>query len=279
MRTLVIAIAALALAAAPSVADPSAPVTIVICAPGYPGDTEQAQSTMDALAQGLARSSGWSPSTLSAVYYETLEAGLSRLDGDEPSVALVGLPFYLEYRERLQLTPLLQIVPTTGQTEQWALVAQRSSVSDPTALAGWELASLAGYAPGFVRRVALAGWGELPEEVEIGFSSRVLSKLRKAASGEQVAVLLDRGQTEALDQLAFGEQLEVVARSEPLPPSLVCAVGDRIATDSRTELTRGFKRLNEIDGGDELLESIRVEGFADLDADRLDEVERRFDEH
>ena len=173
--------------------------------------------------------------------------------------------------------PTLQIVPTGGPTEQWTLVARRSSVADPAALAGWELASLAGYTPGFVRRVALAGWGELPEEVDIGFSSRVLSKLRKAASGEQIAVLLDRGQTEALDQLPFGEQLEVVARSETLPSSLVCAVGDRIDAESRTELTRGFMRLREIDGGDELLESIRVEGFADVDADRLDEVERRFD--
>ena len=42
---------------------------------------------------------------------------------------------------------------------------------------------MAGYAPAFVRDVALGGWGELPDGLEIRFASRVLGGLRKAAAG------------------------------------------------------------------------------------------------
>ena len=56
------------------------PWTLVVCAPGYPGSTEQAQSTMDDLARTIGESAGWGTDRLRAVYHETLEPGLDRLE-------------------------------------------------------------------------------------------------------------------------------------------------------------------------------------------------------
>jgi hypothetical protein len=255
----------------------NAPVWVVICAPGYPGDTEQAQPMMDALALRLTETSGRPADSLRAVYHQTLEGGLDRLGGSEASIALVGLPFYLEFRELLGLTALLQIEHAGAELEQWSLVARRSALSEPGSLDGWELAGMAGYAPNFVRRVALAEWGELPEHIDIQFSKRVVSKLRSAAAGEPIAVLLDRGQTEALARLDFADELEIVARSDRLPASLVCAVGDGLSAEELAALRRGFLKLPDVDGGAELLESIRIDRFAALDTKTLEALERAYD--
>ena len=77
-------------------------------------------------------------------------------------------------------------------------------MTGPASLAGFELMSLAGYAPRFVRGPALGSWGKLPGDVKIVFSGAVLSGLRKAAAGEKVALLLDRAQTAALPTLPLG---------------------------------------------------------------------------
>lgn len=257
-------------------ANPASPVLIVICAPGYPGDTESAQPTMDDLARRLAEITGHAPTALSAVYHPVLEAGLEQLGDGKSSVALVSLPFYLEFREQLELKPLLQIEHAGVEAEQWALVARRSAISDPGSLAGWELAGMAGYAPNFVRRVALADWGRLPEQVDIRFSKRVISKLRSAAAGEQVAVLLDTGQTEAMSRLDFADQLEVVARSGRFPASLVCAIGERLNDEALESLRRGFLGLRDADGGPELLESIRIDRFVALDTETLATLEQAY---
>ena len=43
-----------------------------------------------------------------AVYHEDLEEGLARLEQPDAALALVPLPFYLEYVDRLDLLPILQ---------------------------------------------------------------------------------------------------------------------------------------------------------------------------
>ena len=94
----------LLLTALPSVASDTAPaITLVVCAPGYPGNTEQAQPVMDDLAAQLARGAGWEAGRLGAVYHRKLEAGVERLSRDDAAVVLVPLPFFLEYREELGL--------------------------------------------------------------------------------------------------------------------------------------------------------------------------------
>lgn len=255
----------------------SGEVTLVACAPGYPGDTEQAQETMDAFAAGVARAAGWGAGKVGAVYHAELDEGLERLSRAEAMIALVPLPFYLEYRERLSLAPLLEVVQQAGSREVWSVVARRGAVEGPSSLAGWELAGMPGYSPRFVREVALGEWGALPADSTVSFSSRVLSVLRKAARGEPVAALLDTAQTAALDSLSFADQLEVVTQSAALPATLVCRVGDGLDDAGASGMADGLLRMHEMEGGAELLESIRIVRFTTLDAGLLRALEEGFD--
>lgn len=250
--------------------------TIVACAPGYPGDTEQAQPTMDEFARAVARAGGWREGRFAAIYHERLEAGLARLAQPDAAVALVPLPFYLEFRERLSLDPLLAALPQTHPTESWSLVAARGALTSPSALAGWSLIGSAGYSDRFIRRVALGGWGALPADVGIEFDGRLLSSLRRAAQGERVAVLLDRAQADALGALPFARELEVVATSAPLPASLVCEVGDRMDAAERDRLRAALLGLNDTEPGREVLASLRLERFAAAPTEELRALVRAF---
>ncbi|HEX9400146.1 MAG TPA: PhnD/SsuA/transferrin family substrate-binding protein [Anaeromyxobacter sp.] len=249
--------------------------TLVACAPGYPGTTEEAQPNMDALASAAARAARWPEGALAAVYEPSERSGLARLAGQDVGVALVPLPFYAKHRAALRLRPRVEVVNEGAGVggETWALVAKRGRVTAASSLTGFAVASSAGYAPEFVRAV-LAGWGRLPADARIAESSQVLSTLRRAASGDDVAVLLDGTQAAALPSLPFAGELEVVARSDPLPSGLVVTVGDRLPEARWRALESALLALPSTPDGSAALQGLRVARFAPLDPAALARIDR-----
>ena len=241
-------------------------LTVVAWAPGYPGTTEQAQPSMDELASGVAVEMGIPLDEVAAYYHPELDLGRERLLGDDVAIAIVPLPVLLEYGAELKMRPLLTVELAGVEQERWSLVAKKGALASAADLSGWRLEGLAGYSPTFVRAV-LSDWGTLPADVEIAFNGRVVSVLRKAAKGERLVALLDEAQAGALDRLPFAADLEVLTQSGAVPSSYVCVVGDRL-TDVRTaQVTKALLALNDSERGRELLSTIRVDRFGQLDAD------------
>jgi len=262
MRTALIAVlalsAGLARAAPPRFA-------LVACAPGYPGTTAEAQPSMDALAAAVARRAGLPEAAVAAVYEPTEKEGLARLAAPDAAVALVPLPFLMKHAKALKLAPRLQVeTKGGGVAETWSLVAKKGRVTSPDALAGFTVYSIAGYAPEFVR-AALADFGRLPPSAKVVESSQVLSALRKAAAGEDAAVLLDGAQSAALAGLPFAGELEVVARSRPLPAVFVATVGNRLPAARWAAVEKAMLGLAEDPQGAAALEGIRMVRFARVD--------------
>jgi hypothetical protein len=249
------------------------PARVVFCAPGYPGTTEQAQPSMDAFAERLGAEAGL-PGKVAAVYHESDAEGLRALSDPSVVAAVVTLPFFLAHRAEAGLVPELEAVPVEGDPERWSLVAAKGAIGAPADLAGWEIASLAGYVPAFVRGPALGEWGELPEATAIAFTNRPLSALRKASRGERVAVLLDAAQHAALEGLPFAGDLETLHRSGPMPGSLLCTVGE--GGERAAAVVRALASLSGTAGGAAALESLRLTGFREPDTARLAEVEERY---
>jgi hypothetical protein len=224
---------------------------------------------MDALAGAVSLAAGWKEGELAAVYFESEKAGLARLAEPAATLALVPLNFFLAHRDTLQLVPRLQAIQQGGEAlESWSLVAAKGAVTGPASLAGFELMSLAGNTPRFVRGPALGSWGELPADLKIVFSG-ALSGLRRAAAGEKVALLLDRGQTAALATLPSAPQLEVVTRSPPLPISVLCAIGNRLPAPRLDGLVEAFTQLGASPAGAEALAGVRLARFVPADAKSL----------
>lgn len=240
-------------------------VTLVACAPGFPGTTEEAQPAMDALAATLARTAGRPDGSLGATYLSGEAEGVKRLGQPDAAVALVSLPFFLQHGAALGLAPRLQVeLVGAGLLERWSLVAKKGRVARPADLGGLTVLSTAGYAPAFVRG-ALGPWGRLPDAVAVAPTTQVLSALRKAASGADVAVLLDGAQAEALASLPFAADLEVVARSAPLPTSLVATVGARLTAKQWAGLEKALLALAADPRGGAALAGVRMVRFAPLE--------------
>jgi len=272
MKKLVLAAWIAVLVALLTGAKASSPVALVVCAPGYPGNTEQAQPTMDAFAGNVESRAGWKKGRLTATYYETADAGVEAMKAADAAVALVPLSLFAQYADALGLEPRLLAVPSAGPVEAWPLVAPRGTSADPRSLDGWEVASRAGYAPEFVRGVVFEGW-DLPKTATLEFTTRIVSRLRKAAAGEHVAVLLDGEQSAALDSLSFAKDLEVVFTSKPLPAFLACTIGDRLDDDDEAALFAALLELDDEQGGADVLEQIRLVRFETLDDVRIDQIE------
>ncbi|MCU0293281.1 MAG: hypothetical protein MUF10_15030 [Thermoanaerobaculaceae bacterium] len=256
---------------------PGTAATLVVCAPGYPGSTKEAQPAMDAFASAAGDAAGWPKGELAAVYFETEAAGVERLSKDDAALALVPLPFYLRHRETLRLAPRAQAVMAGGQaSEPWSLVAGKGKVTSPAALDGFELVSLAGYVPRFVRGPALGAWGELPPGLTITFTGTVLSGLRRAAAGEKVVLLLDGPQAAAMKSLPFAANLEVVVRSAPLPVSVLCLVGTRLPAARSARLLKALPHLGDSEAGAAALAGLRLAGFVAADEKALAAAQAAF---
>jgi len=242
------------------------PVTLVVCAPGYPSNTKEAQPSMDRLAAAVTHAAGWPASRLAAEYQESEAGGLARIKASPTTIALVPLPFYLAHAKELKLLPCTQAVPKGGEaSETWSLVVKKGRVPSPGSLSGWQIAGLPAYAPEFVRRVALPKWGEIPASVTFVPTGQILSSLRKAASGQDIAVLLDSTQAGALPSLPFAADLEVVARSEPLPAVVLCIAGPGLPAADEKTLVAGLLRMHESPEGAAALDEVRLARFVPLD--------------
>jgi hypothetical protein len=232
---------------------------------------------MDTLAAALSRAAGWPAGTVRAEYQETEEGGLARFRTGAPAIALVPLPFHLAHERELKLTPRAQAVQRDAEgAEVWTLVAKKGRVTGPAALSGWKIVSLASYAPDFVRNVALGRWGPLPGDVTFVASGQVLSALRRAASGENVAVLLDGSQTAALSTLPFAGELETLASSPPLPSSVLSIVGPALPTADVERLTSGLLKMQETSEGSAALAAVRLSRFVPVDEKALASVAKAY---
>jgi hypothetical protein len=257
-------------ATAGAAVSPSARV-LVVCSPGSPGTTGEAQPTMDSFAQAACRISGLPDGCLGVVYHETAEAGFERLSQPDAAFALVPPAYLVRFGEALKLEPRLEAVSESGQPEVWSLFAKQGRIDSPGALAGWEVTGAPGFAPEFVRSVLFKGWGALPPQAHITFTSRVLSALRRAAAGEPVAVLLDTAGTASLATLPFRDDLGLVARSEPLPPAILCTVGKHPPAAPADALLKGLARLGENREGSEVLKTLRLSRFVPVKREALQE--------
>ncbi len=253
-------------------------ITLVVCAPGYPGSTSEAQPAMDALALAVAAGAGWKPGELQAVYFEAEKDGLDRLAAPDAAVLLAALPFWLQHHEALKLAPQLQVVEQGGEaSEAWTLVAPTGVVKAPAGLAGFELVSSAGYSPNFVRGPALGPWGALPPDLRITFSNGILTALRRASLGNKVAVLLDRASAAALSTLPFASKLQVMTRSGPLPVAVLSTVDDRLPPARVKALVKNLLSLDSTQAGKDALTGVRLSRFVAADQAALNRAQTLFD--
>jgi hypothetical protein len=239
----------------------SAVATLVFCAPGYPGAAGDAQPFVDQFAKTAATNAGWSTDSLAATYDPTDQGGLAKLANPDSVLTFVPYAFYVQYGARLHLAPLAQAdVSDVGTEERWTLVGKAGGVTDAASMAGYTIVSVAGYAPDFVKHVALQAWN-LPADVKVESTGQILSALRRVLGGEKVVVLLDQTQSAALPTLPFAAQLKTLMQSAPLPVAIVSVVDARVPAARAKAFQTALLKLNSAAGGADALGALHLKGF------------------
>jgi len=235
--------------------------TLVFCAPGYPGGAGDAQPFVDQFAGAAVKAAGWPAGSLAAIYDPTDEGSLAKLGTADAVLAFVPYPFFVEHGAQLHLSPLVQAdVAGTGTQQKWTLVAKNGGVTGAAALGGYTILSVAGYAPEFVRRSALADWA-LPADVKIQSTGQILSALRRVAGGEHSVALLDQSQASALPSLPFASDLKTVMQSAPLPVALIVVVDSRVPATRAKALQAGLLKMGHGGEAADVLSQLRLQGF------------------
>src|ERR1700727_3979073 len=159
-----------------SILTSAAMATLVFCAPGYPGGSDDAQPFVNQFAKAAAASAGWKSDSLAAAYDPTEQGGLTKLGDKDSVLAFVPYAFYVQHAAALHLAPIAQAdIVGVGTQERWTLVGKAGGPA-PAAMTGYTILSVAGYAPEFVKHSALAGWA-LPGDIKIEATGQILSAL------------------------------------------------------------------------------------------------------
>lgn len=242
--------------------------TLVVCAPGSPGSTAEAQPRMDALAAVVGGKSG---ERVTAVYDPSESGGVKRLES--AGIGIVSLPFFLQHEKELGLHARLEVVQKGRPAlEKWTLVVGKGRVKGVEGLGGFTIASNAGFAPGFVK----AAIGDVPASAKIIQSTQVLSQLRKAANGAQVAVLLDGPAAASLASLPFADKLEVIATSPAWPAGLVVTADARVSAKAWAPIQSALIGLASDHAGAAALDGLQMQRFAPLDDGALASARKAF---
>ncbi|HEY0194055.1 MAG TPA: hypothetical protein VGC42_23215 [Kofleriaceae bacterium] len=259
---------------APGPAPASGKATMVICSPGSPGTTDEAQPRMDALGAAI---SGKAVTRVAVVYDPTDAGGVSRFKTAE--IGMVSLPFFLQHEKDLGLRARLHPV-AKGHTalEKWALVVQKSKVKGPAGLAGFTIMSSVAFSPGFIKGVALGAFGAVPGDVKLQQSTAVLSGLRRAANGDPVAVLLDSEGEAQLKSLPFADKLEVVAHSAEVPAGVIVSIDARMPDRTWAGIEKALLGLGGDQASTSALDGVQLTKFAPLDDKALAAARKSFGE-
>ena len=231
---------------------------LVFCAPGYPGTSGDAQPLVGEFATTLAAAAGWPADSLTAVYDASEQSDLQRLAAPDAALAFVPYPFFVQHGAALHMVPLAQAdVPPGGVQQHWTLVMKSGHPAPPAGLTGLTIISTAGYAQDFVRAVL----HNLPGGTPIAATGQVLSALRRAATGEPVAVLLDQEQTAAMGSLPFAVDLQIVGTTAPVPVALIVVVDGRVPKARADALQQALLHLSARPEGAATLSRLRLKGF------------------
>ena len=239
----------------------------VVCAPGYPGSTAEAESVMDAFAEAVAAAAGQPRGALSAEYHETEAGGLERLARPDAGFVFAPLPFFLAHEADLHLVARAQAVMQGGEaSEVYSLVAGEGKRERPRR----------------ARRLGDPGHGGLRAALRAGPGARRLGRAARhdedscsrgrsspACAGRPPA---RRSRCSSTARRRPGSRASPTPGNSrcwrallPLPAFIVATVGERVAPAHARQLVDALLALASRPDGAAALASLRLSRFVPLD--------------
>jgi ABC-type phosphate/phosphonate transport system substrate-binding protein len=226
-------LAGVALSAAPLAAEP---LSLLICAPGGPGSTEDARSRLAGFFAGFKKLTGVE---VTGEYHTSQEACDRYFAQSKPKLAVFTYRNFMERSTELSLLPVLQIVRKGQGQNRWYLVAKSGTTLD--GLKGQAVMTPHLGDATFLSRVAFGGRIDVEKDFKTQGVASALKAIKALAKGEVAGILLNESEYNSLAGLPLAKDFAAVLTSEPQPAvPLVVVGGDTALADKLRQALPGL---------------------------------------
>jgi len=228
---------------------------MLLCLPGFPGSSVQAQPYVDKVLRHLESKLGWPALSMRGVYIPDGEKALKKLQAKKPEIALVGPSIYASQHKALKMKVIAQ-VEVRGQAHQTFSVVTK--VGGPKTLAALKGKSLKGsvvHDPKYVHNILLDG--KVPDgSIKLESANRPLNALRSVARGQADAAIVSQDVVNHMKELPFASELGVIYTSKPVPPPAIVVMGEGVKHAQK--LTKILVGMCKQPGGKDLCKTLTL---------------------
>lgn len=190
----------------------------------------------------------------------------------KPALGIVTPGFFLAYKDALKMEPLLEVQRQDVPAERFVIVVKKSAGDD---LTGKVIATTLAAEEHFITGVVLQN--KFGDEVRLKPVTDVESAIfdvADAAKNAADAVLVEESawQVFAKDE-ELGPKLKVAYRSDELPGQLLVAFTPNAGALDLSKVKETLKAMSASAAGKEVLASIRVQAFTDVNQAQLAKVQ------
>jgi hypothetical protein len=217
-----VAIATAAIVAAPALAGEK---EMLLCLPGFPGTSSQAQPYVDRMLRHLEGELGWPADSMSGLYVPGEAEGAERLAQSSAGIALVGPSLFAAHHSQLKMKVIAKVEVSGQGSKTYSVVAAKDGPASVAELAGKKVSGAVVHDPRFAANVLLGGQ-VAPDAVTFVEESRPLRSLRGVARGKVDAAIVDGAVLHHMGELDFADELKVIHTAEPVPAPAVVVMGE-----------------------------------------------------
>lgn len=198
---------------------------MLLCLPGFPGTSVQAQPYIDKVLRHLESKLGWPSLSMHGSYIPDGEQGLKKLQTKKPGIALVGPSIYASLHKKMKMKVIAK-VEVSGQSQQtFSVVTKVGGPKTVSELQGKSLKGSVVHDENFVLNILLGG--QVPKgKLQLVTAKRPLNALRSVARGQDDAAIVSQDVIQHMKDLPFASELQIIYTSKPVPPPAIVVMGE-----------------------------------------------------
>jgi ABC-type phosphate/phosphonate transport system substrate-binding protein len=200
------------------------PRDLLLCLPGFPGTTAQAQPYVDKVMRYLEGKLGWEAGSMKGVYLPDGSEGAARLASDKPGLALIGPSVYASLHKKHGMKVVARVEVNGRGEDTYSVVTATNGPSTLAELAGKTIVGAVLSDPRYVANVLLDA--KLEEgNLKLAQENKPLSALRSVARGKADAAIVDQSVIDHMKELDFASSLRVIYTSPAVSAPAVVVMG------------------------------------------------------
>jgi len=198
---------------------------MLLCLPGFPGTSVQAQPYIDKMLRHLETKLGWEQGSMTGLYLPDGEDAAGKLAALQPGLALVDPSVYAGNHKSLGMQVIAKVEVGGSAPQTYSVVTRTDGPADLASLAGKKMVGPVAHDERYVVNVLLDK--KLPlGSLRLDVQQRPLKALRDVVRGKADAAIVGRDVIEHMGELDFATELRVIHTSKPLPPPAVVVIGE-----------------------------------------------------